>query len=144
MPWPCCCGGAETPVCTCCQTGTAPPKYRVTFTGIIEGTCGSCSDWNASFDLDYISPCYYKLDGGPCGPDPQVSLNINCGLGFTLYGVRIAENASASPAWYAEFVYVDGANPSDCSDTYDQAYTSQSGTLTCNYTGGSVHIEPLP
>lgn len=144
MGYPCCCNENVTPICTCCITNTAPESYRVTLTGVVEGSCGSCSDWNGTYDLEYVSPCYYRYIGGPCGPNPQIDIQLTCGFGFTIYLVRVAEDITASPVWHAQFSYVDFSNPSNCSATYNLPYSAESGTLTCNYTAGNIVLEPTP
>lgn len=84
---PCCC-------CPYCQDGLTPNQMQVVLSGISNQACTDCAaNFNKTFILDKISPCYYELAIGPhcirCGLTSNDAYYIalilhNIGLGNTL------------------------------------------------------------
>ena len=148
----CCCD----PECACCIDGTQPAAYRVTITGVVEGDCGGCSNWNASFDVEQSGPvgeadgCFdYVLDlseADPpiCGPAPSISIAIDC-QEYTLVNLLFQ---SGEVAAFAQSNYVPEAEgiqePIDCFEE-DMPFGSffQSGAMGCDFSGASATITPL-
>lgn len=54
LPCPSCCGRGPGQIpCRGCIGLEAPVEFAVTFTGIVEGSCGSCSAFNDTFIVSY-------------------------------------------------------------------------------------------
>jgi hypothetical protein len=64
MPgYPCCCEKEEEE-CTACDGGKAPTEYQVEIAGIVNGTCGDCTDLNDTYVLEWVEQsgaiCYWE------------------------------------------------------------------------------------
>lgn len=84
--YPCCCYGSGFVECGCCDTDTAPPVWEVVTTGVANDSCGNCTDFNATVELEYIGSCIWQIEDLPtpdCGgasPYARIQLTIQCSI----------------------------------------------------------------
>ena len=126
----------NNPGCSCCEessclycSGTPPATVLVTFSGIVDGTCGDCDSlFNATHVLANISACSWEVSGTFCS------------------GVSYAITATALPVplsgwgWYVKITIngvsntfsknISSSTPFDCSATRTGGFIYQIGTGT--------------
>jgi hypothetical protein len=61
----CFCCNSGTP-CTHCSTGRGPDSYQVDIAGITNGSCGTCTNINASHILANIADCAWAVNINEC------------------------------------------------------------------------------
>lgn len=77
------------PESPCCPSGIAPPSLLLTVSGIANGTCGDCADFNGTYELPFSGStdgtCFYdlELEQTICSPipgDPAPSYSLFASL----------------------------------------------------------------
>lgn len=154
----CCCncnggmgmsGGGWLSLTSCdqCDGGAMPGTLNLTFAGVGESTCGSCTTFNSvTFRLLNNGNCGYICGGtacGPCGSDPNMDLTITQVYGSLLYSLRVIEDGPSAPQDHVVFTFFSPGGDTDCSVARILTYNAQSGPVTCDYTSATATITPV-
>ena len=148
--YPCCCstGGGGACACSHCTTGTTREFYDVTFTGVTNGTCSSCNDFNTTTyrvaQLSSPSCCSYWLDIDECGGNfDHIFMTIQTWTGGT-YRVQLG-TATTPTAGESTFETGGLATPENCSTktwTSPQLYYVTGGG-NCTWSSSVATITPV-
>lgn len=162
---PCCCGGVE---CYVCHTGTAPPAFQVTPSGVTSGfspaCCNDCGAFNQPFSLpfqgtgpfDGAQACYWLLNVGACNPAGADYLRVvlvqSYGPGHTAWLIVQAFGATPACPFAPQPLFDErhdfGLASIDCSEI-DLTFTYTrppilGDTAVCNWKSASVRVLALP
>lgn len=121
--------------CTTCTEGTQVAQVMVEFSGVANGTCGTCNDFNTTafiLDLENSAGCRYAISAGvPCAID-----YVYCSLPGALKAVVINE-ASAVEAWSD-----DATSTSDCSTGESLAMSNLIMFPKCSFSAATTTFTP--
>jgi len=130
LPLHCCCCA-----CDVCEAGTTQGSFQVEISGVVEDGCGECADFNAVFLFDQRDDpfcCQYllELEDAICGVDNML-LQM---AGFETLMLR--EGAS----FRVELDYAGWSDGRDCSEEFEATYTTDSGTMGCDWTAAIATV----
>lgn len=139
---------AATPCTAQCNSGTQGiTNIQVDVTGVTNGICTDCANWNTSFLVPFVVTCSYSTSGGLitlCGTPNTGSLTFV----WTATGGDIITLGDGGGALPVKWATPTVSSPRDCQDGSGMIgltppYTTGS-SLRCNYAAASVTITPLP
>lgn len=134
----CCCVAASP--CGNCDAGT-PAQWRVEFSGVVEGTCGSCNDFNTtSYILSQTAdPCVWRVNISTCwGVTAATNGYIEIIMFSTGMQLQVVYEFSGIPA---PVRFTDSST--DCEAVHTPTYRFQSGSVNCVFGGATVTATPL-
>lgn len=150
--YPCCCKK-----CNCCAASTlgtrAKRTYTVTFTGVANGDCVDCDDWNTTafivtgFDDDGTRCQWEGVDDLPCGFDLLVFV-INCenpGTGLEQYQADVRayhpDNGVDGDGGFRKTTAINPSTGIDCQDPGALTiWDSFTDNIECDWSGGAADI----
>lgn len=138
----CPCNIVDLPCCSSCDDCTAsttPRTITITVTGIVDDSCGDCSDFNGTYVLekdDDVDPCSWGLSfENDCFPGEQCDwILIPGGLGSPWELVLTISNNPDGGTWLS-------FGGGDCNDS-DTASNFNSVGTECDFSSSSVDIVP--
>jgi len=126
--------------CSFCS-GVAPAQWQVDFTGIAEGTCGSCNTFNTtSFVLDYQGNCVWKIPFSICWPLTAATSGY---IQLTVFSNRVEVDIVYDFSGVPSPVRFKHTGAVDCETTLNPTYQFAGGGLNCVFSAATCTATPL-